>query len=37
LEIHYGEDGLEIGDVNRAAEDWRGIFLPLLKREIGKP
>ena len=30
LEIHYAEDGLEIGGVNGAIEDWRGILLPLL-------
>ena len=30
LEIHYAEDGLEIGGVNGAIEDWREILLPLL-------
>ena len=30
LEIHYSEDGLEIGGVNGAIEDWREILLPLL-------
>ena len=30
LEIHYGEDGLEINGVNGAIEDWREILLPLL-------
>ena len=30
VEIHYGEDGLEIGGVNGAIEDWREILLPLL-------
>jgi hypothetical protein len=31
LEIYYSEDGLEIGGVNGAIEDWREILLPLLK------
>jgi hypothetical protein len=31
LEIHYAEDGLEIGGVNGAVEDWREILLPLLQ------
>ena len=31
LEIHYAEDGLEIGGVNGAIEDWREILLPLLR------
>ncbi len=30
LEIHYGEDGLEIGGVNGTLNDWREILLPLL-------
>jgi len=30
LEIFYAEDGLEIGGVNGALEDWREILLPLL-------
>ena len=30
LEIHYSDDGLEIGGVNGALEDWREILLPLL-------
>ena len=30
LEIHYSEDGLEIGGVNGAIDDWREILLPLL-------
>ena len=33
LEIHYAEDGLEIGGVNGAIEDWREILLPLLRIE----
>jgi hypothetical protein len=35
LEIYYAEDGLEIGGVNGAIEDWRELLLPLLviKRE----
>jgi hypothetical protein len=33
LEIYYAEDGLEIGGVNGAIEDWREILLPLLKTE----
>ena len=35
LEIHYADDGLEIGGVNGALEDWREILLPLrlVKRE----
>jgi hypothetical protein len=31
LEIYYAEDGLEIGGVNGAIEDWREILLPLLR------
>lgn len=30
LQIYYAEDGLEIGGVNGAIEDWREILLPLL-------
>ena len=30
LEIFYSEDGLEIGGVNGAIEDWKEILLPLL-------
>jgi len=30
LEIFYSEDGLEVGGVNGALEDWREILLPLL-------
>jgi hypothetical protein len=30
LEIHYSGDGLEIGGVNGAIDDWREILLPLL-------
>lgn len=30
LEIHYADDGLEIGGVNGALEDWREVLLPLL-------
>ena len=30
VEIYYDEDGLEIGGVNGAIEDWREILLPLL-------
>ncbi len=30
LEIHYADDGLEMGGVNGAIEDWREILLPLL-------
>ena len=30
LEIHYANDGLEIGGVNGAIDDWREILLPLL-------
>ncbi len=30
LEIYYSDDGLEIGGVNGAIEDWRQILLPLL-------
>ncbi len=33
LEIHYADDGLEIGGVNGALEDWREILLPLLRIE----
>jgi hypothetical protein len=28
--VYYAEDGLEIGGVNGAIEDWREILLPLL-------
>jgi hypothetical protein len=30
LEIFYSEDGLEIGGINGALEDWREILLPVL-------
>jgi hypothetical protein len=30
LELYYSEDGLEIGGVNGAVEDWREILQPLL-------
>ena len=30
LEIFYSDDGLEIGGVNGALEDWREILLPVL-------
>ncbi len=30
IEIYYADDGLEIGGVNGAIEDWREILLPLL-------
>ena len=30
LRIDYADDGLEIGGVNGAIEDWREILLPLL-------
>ena len=30
LEIYYSDDGLEIGGVNGAIEDWREILFPLL-------
>ncbi len=30
LQIYYADDGLEIGGVNGALEDWREILLPLL-------
>ncbi len=30
LEIYYAGDGLEIGGVNGAIDDWREILLPLL-------
>jgi len=33
LEIYYSTDGLEIGGVNGAIEDWREILLPLLQVE----
>jgi hypothetical protein len=33
LRIFYAEDGLEIGGVNGAIEDWREILLPLLSIE----
>ncbi len=31
IEVYYAGDGLEIGGVNGALEDWREILLPLLK------
>ena len=45
VEIHYSDDGLEIGGVNGAIEDWREILLPLLLiernggrfKEAGRP
>ncbi|MBM3129937.1 MAG: hypothetical protein FJ009_15110 [Chloroflexi bacterium] len=30
VEIYYDADGLEIGGVNGALDDWREILLPLL-------
>jgi len=30
VEIYYDENGLEIGGVNGAIDDWREILLPLL-------
>ena len=30
LEIYYAEDGLEIGGVNGAIEDWQEILLSIL-------
>ena len=36
LEIHYSEDGLEIGGVNGAIADWREILLPLLLEDGSK-
>ncbi len=30
LQLYYADDGLEIGGVNGAIEDWREILLPLL-------
>jgi hypothetical protein len=36
LEIYYAEDGLEIGGVNGALEDWQEILLPLLKTKKSK-
>lgn len=33
LEIYYAPDGLEIGGVNGAIDDWREILLPLLFTE----
>ncbi len=33
VEIHYADDGPEIGGVNGAIEDWREILLPLLRIE----
>ena len=32
LELYYSEEGLEIGGVNGAVEDWREILQPLLSR-----
>lgn len=36
LEIYYSKDGLEIGGVNGAMDDWREILLPLLLIEENK-
>jgi hypothetical protein len=33
LEIFYSDDGLEMGGVNGAIEDWWEILLPLLRIE----
>jgi len=33
LEVYYSDDGLEIGGVNGAIDDWREILLPLLMIE----
>ncbi|MBI5418119.1 hypothetical protein HZA55_09280 [Candidatus Poribacteria bacterium] len=33
LKIYYDEEGLEINGVNGSIEDWRKIFLPLLRIE----
>ena len=30
LRVYYADDGLEIGGINGAIEDWREILLPLL-------
>jgi hypothetical protein len=30
LEIFYSDDGLEIGGINGALQDWREILLPVL-------
>jgi hypothetical protein len=30
LEIFYSDDGLEVGGINGALEDWREILLPML-------
>ena len=30
IEVYYADDGLEIGGVNGAIDDWREILLPLL-------
>ena len=30
LEIHYAEDGMDIGGVHGSLADWREILLPLL-------
>jgi len=32
ITIYYSDDGLEIGGVNGAIEDWREVLLPLLVR-----
>lgn len=31
LEIYYDDEGLEINGVNGSIDDWREIFLPLLR------
>ena len=32
--VVYADDGLEIGGINGAIEDWREILLPLLLIEV---
>ena len=35
LEIHYGDDALEINGVYGSVENWREILMPLLTPERG--
>jgi hypothetical protein len=36
VEIFYSDDGMELGGVNGALEDWREILLPLIERRGGR-
>jgi len=34
LELHYGEDSLEINGVFGSVDNWRKLLLPLLERKL---